>query len=108
MPILLKDKSLDTKQSLKGKTPPKMRKYRRNPFFSEEKTENIPLNPSITLSDIEKRYLTFSKFIYNNPTGLGYCQISIGSIYPRIIITGQADPSFVQNIIDYSLLTKSF
>ena len=41
-------------------------------FFPEEKTENISIIPSIELSDMERKYLTFSEFIYNNPNGNGY------------------------------------
>ena len=43
-------------------------------FFSEKKTENITINSSLfILSNIERKYLTFSEFIYNNPNRPGYC-----------------------------------
>ena len=39
-------------------------------FFPEEKTEHINTS-SFILSDMERKYLTFSEFIYNNPNGDG-------------------------------------
>ena len=57
-------------------------------FFSEEKTENNVVNTSSFISfDMERKYLTFSEFIYNNPNVDEYYQTSTESIYPRIIIT---------------------
>ena len=41
-------------------------------FSSKEKTNNNAINTSFILSDMEKKYLTFSEFIYNNPNGDGY------------------------------------
>ena len=64
-------------------------------FFLEKETEKIPINRTVILSDMEKGYLAFSKFIYNNPNGKGYYQTSIESNYPRIMITDQADPIFI-------------
>ena len=61
-------------------------------FQKKKKEENMPIISLITLSDMERKYLTFSKFIYNNPNGNGYYQTSTESIYPRIIITKKTDP----------------
>ena len=72
MPILQKDKNL------KDNSPPKDRLLSKGEnsdetlFFPEEKTENISIISSITLSNMERKYLTFSEFIYNNPNGNGY------------------------------------
>ena len=43
-------------------------------FFPEEKLKNMFIISSITLSDMERKYLTFSEFIYNNANGNGYYQ----------------------------------
>ena len=57
-------------------------------FFPEEKIENTILNTSsFIMSDMERKYLTFSEFIYNNLNGNEYYQTSTEFIYPRIIIT---------------------
>ena len=57
-------------------------------FFPEEQTENNAVNTSSFSSfDMERKYLTFSEFIYNNPNVDEYYQTSTESIYPRIIIT---------------------
>ena len=72
MPILQKDKNL------KDNSPPKDRLLSKGEnsdetlFFPEEKTENISIISSITLSNMERKYFTFSEFIYNNPNGNGY------------------------------------
>ena len=74
-------------------------------FFPKEKGENIVLNSLLhVLSDIERKYLTFSEFIYNNPNGPGYCQISIEYIYPRIIIIEKIDPLVIQNAMDFGFV----
>ena len=52
--------------------------------------------------------MAFSEFIYNNPNGPGYCQISIESIYPRIIIIRQTNISLIQNVVDYSFVDRIF
>ena len=98
MPILQKDKSLNNNSLAKDKnlssgdnSPSKDKLLSKGEnfddilFFPEEKTENINTS-SFILSDIERKYLTFSDFIYNNPNGDGYYQTSTESIYPRIII----------------------
>ena len=78
-------------------------------FFLEEKTENIVINTSsFILSDMERKYLTFSEFIYNNPSGNGYYQTSIESIYPRIIITKKTDPLFVQDAMDFGFVDRIY
>ena len=78
-------------------------------FFLEEKTKNITINSSsFVLSNIERKYLTFPKFIYNNPNGLGYCQTSTESIYPKIIITEKIDPIFIQNAMDFDFVDRIF
>ena len=100
MPILQKDKSLkdnsfaNEKNLSNGENSPSKDKLlfkgeNANDilFFPEEKRENIAINTSsFILSDMERKYLTFSEFIYNNPNGNGYYQTSTESIYPRIII----------------------
>ena len=49
-------------------------------FFPEEKTENNAVNTSSFISfDMERKYLTFSEFIYNNPNGDEYYQTSTES-----------------------------
>ena len=71
----------------------------------EEKIENITIKASsFILFDIERKYLTLSEFIYNNQNGLGYCQSSTKSIYPRIIIIEKIDPIFIQNAMDFSFV----
>ena len=78
-------------------------------FFSEEKTENNDINTSIfILFDMERKYLTFSEFIYNNPNGDGYYQISTESIYPRIIITKKTDPLFIQDAMDFGFVDRIY
>ena len=86
MPILQKDKSLkdnsfsNEKNLSNGENSPSKDKLLfkgKNGndilFFPEEKTENIAINTSsFILSDMKRKYLTFSKFIYNNPNGNGY------------------------------------
>ena len=68
----------------------------------------MPINSSNIISNIEKKYLPFSKSIYNNPNRHGYFQISIESIYPRIIIKDQTDPLFIQNAIDFGFVDQIF
>ena len=76
-------------------------------FFPEEKTENIVINTSsFILFDMERKYLTFFEFIYNNPNGNGYYQASTESIYPRIIITKKTDPLFVQDAMDFGFVDR--
>ena len=101
MPIIQKDKNLKDNSLLKDKhlpsgdnSPAKDRLLLKGEnsddtlFFPKEKIENTTINTSsFILFDIERKYLTFSEFIYNNPNGLGYFQTTISSIYPRIIIT---------------------
>ena len=121
MPILQKDKSLKDNSLLKDKylpsgdnNPSKDRLLPKgeNPydilFFPKKETEKIPINPIVILSDMEKGYLAFTKFIYNNPNGKGYYQTSIESIYPRIIITDQADLILIQNAIDYGFVDRIY
>ena len=55
----------------------------------------------MTLSEMERKYLTFSEFIYNNPNGNGHYQTSTESIYQRIIITKKTDPLFVQGAMNF-------
>ena len=113
MHIIQKDKSLKDNNLLKDKhllsgdnSPSKdiLLLKGENPddiiFFPETEIEKIPINPIVILSDMEKGYLAFSEFIYNNPNGKGYYQTSIESIYLRIMITDQADPILIQNEID--------
>ena len=79
MSILQKDESLKNNNHPQHKTqdnsPPKDKLILKgeNPddilFFPEKETEKIPINPPVILSDMEKGYLTFSGFIYNNPNG---------------------------------------
>ena len=77
-------------------------------FFQMKKQKKIPINPTVILSDMEKGYLTFSEFIYNNPNGKGYYQTSIESIYPRIMITDQANLILIQNAIDYGFVDRIY
>ena len=86
MLILQKDKSLQNKSLGKDKHLPsddnspskdKLLSKGENSddilFFIEGKTENTIINTtSFILSDMERKYLTFSEFIYNNPNGNGY------------------------------------
>ena len=87
MPILQKGKSL------KDNSPPKDRLLSKGEnsdetlFFPEEKTKNISIMSSMTLSEMERKYLTLFEFIYRNTNGNGYYQTSTESIYARIIIT---------------------
>ena len=122
MPILQKDESLKNNCLSKDKNLPsgdnspskdKLLLKGENAdeilFFPEEKTENVVLNPlSHILSDIERKYLTFSKFIYNSPHGPGYYQTSTKSIYPRIIITEKIDHIVVQNAMDFGFVDRIF
>ena len=118
MSIISKDKGLVNNNPLYGKAQDnspsndKLLAKGENPdgilFFRKEKTKNIPLNSSVIISDIEKKYLAFSEFIYNNPNGHGYFQISIESIYPRIIIKHQTDPLFIQNTMDFGFVDQIF
>ena len=101
MPIHQKDKSLKNNSLIKDKDlssgdnnplKDKLLSKRENSddilFFPEEKTENNAVNTSSFISfDMERKYLTFSEFIYNNPNVNEYYQTSTESIYPRIIIT---------------------
>ena len=57
---------------------------------------------------MERKYLTFSEFIYNNPNGDGYYQTSTESIYPRIIITKKTDPLFVQDAMEFGLVDRIY
>ena len=86
MPILQKDKSLKDNSFAKDKnlssgdnnpSKDKLLSKRENfddiLFFPKEKTKNNVINTSsFILSDIERKYLTFSELIYNNPNGDGY------------------------------------
>ena len=86
MPILQKDKSLKNNSLAKDKnlssgdnSPLKDKLLSKGEnsddilFFPKEKTENSVINTSsFILSDMERKYLTFSEFIYNNPNGDGY------------------------------------
>ena len=76
MPILRKDKSLKDNSSSKDILLSKGENSNETLFFHEEKTKNISIISSTTLSDMEKKYLTLSEFIYNNPNGNGYYQTS--------------------------------
>ena len=93
MPILQKDKSLNNNSLAKDKnlssgdnSPSKDKLLSKGEnsddilFFPEEKTENINTS-SFILFDMERKYLTFSEFIYNNPNGDRYYQTSTESIY---------------------------
>ena len=108
MSILQKDKNL------KDNIPPKDRLLSKGEnsyetlLFPEEKTENTSIISSITLSDMERKYLTFSEFIYNNPNGNGYYQTSIESIYPRIIITKKTDLLFVQDVMVFGFVDRIY
>ena len=57
---------------------------------------------------MERKYLTFSEFIYNNPNGDGYYQTSTESIYPRIIITKKKDPLFIQDAMDFGFVDRIY
>ena len=76
-------------------------------FFPEEKTETI-ITSSFILSKRERKYLTFSEFIYNNPNGDGYYQTSTESIYSRIITTKKTDPSFIQDAMDFGFVDRIY
>ena len=116
MPILQKDKSLNNNSLAKDKNlssgdnnPSKDKPLSKGEnsddilFFPEEKIENINTS-SFILSNMERKYLTFSEFIYNNPNGDGYYQTSTESIYLRIIITKKTDPSFIQDAMDFGFV----
>ena len=77
-------------------------------FFPEEKMENMSKISSITLSDMERKYFTFSEFIYNNPNGNGYYQTSTEPIYPRKIITKKTDPLFIQDAMDFGFVDRIY
>ena len=57
---------------------------------------------------MERKYLTLSKFIYNNPNGDGYYQTSTESIYLRIIITKKIDPLFIQYAMDFGFVNRIY
>ena len=94
MSILQKDKILKNKSLRKDKhlprgdySPPKDKLLSKKEnsdgilFFQKEKIENIVINTSsFILFDMERKYLTFFEFIYNNPNGNGYYQTSTESI----------------------------
>ena len=63
---------------------------------------------SFILSNIERKYLTFSEFIYNNLNGPSYCQTSTESIYPKIIIIEKIDPIFIQNAMDFGFVDRIY
>ena len=80
MPIFQKDESLKNNSLKEGKhlpngenSPPKDKLLLKGEnsneilFFLEKETEKILINPTIILSYMEKGYLAFSEFIYNNP-----------------------------------------
>ena len=77
-------------------------------FFPEKETNKILINSIVILSNMEKAYLAFSDFIYNNPNGKGYYQTLIESIYLRIMIIDQADHIFIQNAIDYGFIDQIY
>ena len=104
MLILQKDESMKNNSPPKDKLLSKGENTNEILFFPKEKTEKIPINPIIILSDMEKGYLAFSKFIYNNPNGKGFYHTSIESIYPQIMITDQTYPILIQNSIDYDFV----
>ena len=121
MAILQNDESLknnslkEDKHLLSGDNSPpndklllKGKKYDETLFFLEKEIEKIPINPIVILSDMEKGYLAFSDFIYNNPNVKGYYQTSIESIYPRIMITDQEDPILIKNAIDYGFVDRIY
>ena len=121
MPIIRKDESMKNNSlkedkhllsgdnsSPKDKLLLKGENYDEILFFPEEEKEKIPINPTVILSDMEKGYLTFSEFIYNNLNGTGYYQTSIESIYPRIMIADQAYPILIQNAIDYGFVGRIY
>ena len=122
MPILQKDKSLKNNSLAKDKnlssgdnSPSKDKFLSKGEnsddilFFPEEKTENSDINTSsFILSDMERKYLTFFEFIYNNPNGDGYYQTSTESIYPRIIITKKTDPLFIQDAMDFDFVDRIY
>ena len=118
MPILPKEKSLVNNNPSHGKTQDnslskdkllsKGENLVTSSFFSRKKQKKILVNPTVTLSKMEKGYLSFSEFIYNNPNGKGFYHTSIESIYPRIMITNQTDPILIQNSIDYSFVDRIY
>ena len=122
MSILQKDKSLKNNSLAKDKhlssgdnspTKDKLLSKGENSddilFFLQEKIENIVINTSsFILSNMERKYLTFSEFIYNNPSGNGYYQTSTESIYPRIIITKKTNPLFVQDAMDFGFVDRIY
>ena len=108
---LPKDKHLPSGDNnpLKDKLLPKGENSDDILFFLEEKTENNTINASsFILSDIERKYMIFSEFIYNNPNGPSYYQTSTKSIYPRIIIIEKIDPIFVQNVMDFDFVDQIY
>ena len=114
MSILQNDESLKNNNQTQYNSPPKDKLLLKgeNPddilFFPEKKIEKIPINPTVILSDMENGYLAFSKFIYNNPNGKGYYQTSTESFYLKIMITDQADPILIQNVIDYGFVDQIY
>ena len=82
MSIIQKDKSLKDKllpkdkhlpsgdnSPLKDRLLPKGETQMPFSFFPRKKQKKILINPNVILSDMEKGYLAFSEFIYNNPNG---------------------------------------
>ena len=57
---------------------------------------------------MERKYLTFSEFIYNNPNGDGYYQTSTESIYPMIIIIKKTDPLVIQDAMDFGFVDRIY
>ena len=57
---------------------------------------------------MERKYLTFSEFIYNNPNGNAYYQTSTDSIYPRIIITKKTNHLFIQEAMDFDFVDRIY
>ena len=107
---LSKDKHLQSGDNSLSRTDPfqKEKIQMIHSLLSEEKTKNMSIISSITLSDMERKYLTFSEFIYNNLNGNGYYQISTESIYPKIIITKKTDPLFIQDSMDFGFVDQIY
>ena len=79
-------------------------------FFQRKKQEKKTIinTSSFILFDLERKYLTFSEFIYNNPKSNGYYQTSTESIYLRIIITKKTDPLFVHDAMDFGFVDRIY
>ena len=108
---LAKDKNLSSGDNSPSKD--KLLSIRENSddilFFPKEKTKNSVINTSsFILSDMERKYWTFSEFIYNNPNGDGYYQTYTESIYPRIIITKKTYPLFIQDAMDFGFVDRIY